>query len=81
MQIFDLDDERTAATALQAPLHQHCQRTGLIFLGTESGQVLRLAGTSQQVQEIGCSYGRIDADRLETAAHLRRHDSRDDRQR
>src|SRR5262249_14288152 len=76
MQIFDLDDEWALATAVQAQLRQHGTRAGLVLFGTESGEPLRLAGTPEQVQEIGCGDGRIHADFLQTSVYLRRHDRR-----
>jgi len=46
----------------------------MILLGTETSELLRLSGTSQQVEEIGCYGDRIHANLLETSGHLRRHD-------
>ena len=55
MEIFDLDDERALSTALQAQLRQHHKRAGLILLGSESGEPLRLGRTPQQVQKMGAA--------------------------
>jgi len=46
----------------------------MILLRTETGELLRLRGTSQQMEEIGCYGDRIHADLLETSGHLLRHD-------
>jgi hypothetical protein len=74
MEVFDLNDKWTMATALQAQLHKNRQGAGMILFGTETGELLRLSGTPQQVEEIGCGRDRIHADPLETPGHLRRHD-------
>jgi hypothetical protein len=74
MNIFDLDNEWAASTAMQTPLHKHRQRTGLILLGTEAGQPLRSVSAPQQAQEIGRSDSRVQADVVETASNLCRHD-------
>jgi hypothetical protein len=40
MEVFDLNDERTPATALQAQLHKYRQRAGMILFGTETSELL-----------------------------------------
>src|SRR5712691_13476391 len=67
MEVFNLNDEWAPAAALQAQLHKHRQCAGMILLGTETGELLRLSGTLQQVEEIGCSSDRLHADLLETS--------------
>src|SRR5215470_12326807 len=74
MEVFDLNDERVPSAAVQAQLHKYCQRAGMILLGTETGELLRLCSPSQQVEEIGSGRSRLQTDLLETLGHLRRHD-------